>query len=590
MEIAIVTIILAVTLYLLISERIPIDLTAIGIMTVLTLSGILSPQEAVAGFANPAVITVGAMFLISQAMIRTGVVGFIGQKVMTLARGRAVLALLVVLLIVAVASAFINNTPVVVLFIPVIISMGCRLGFSPSRYLIPISYISILAGTCTLIGTSTNIIVSDLSAQYGFGSLSMFELGKVGLPLAIAGLVLILIAAPRLMPDLNNPTCELENEPKRRYLAELTVPRGSGLIHMDPCKELPDKYPGIEVLQLIRYSHIFHPCRDNVTIAPDDLLLVKGSPNDLNHILQGKDVELPPSEKGLAFNGQDDMLVMELIIPPQSDLLGQRLGETHLARDEDLHIVAVERSGLHYTEHKIKDIRLKIGDILLVWCSVSRVDKFRGRSDWIMVEDVHHEIVHSRKAPLAAGIFAAMVVAAATGLANIMVCALAAVFFMVLTGALSLKEAYRALQSNVLMLIAGTIALGTAMDQTGTSRYYAQLFLSALAGWSPHLVLGGFILLTSISTQVLSNNATAVLLLPVAISTAVGLQVDPKPFIMAVCFGASACFATPIGYQTNLLVYGPGGYRFSDYLKLGIPLNLLVIVGGTILVPIFWPF
>ncbi|WP_054033891.1 SLC13 family permease [Desulfatitalea tepidiphila] len=590
MEIAIVTIILAVTLYLLISERIPIDLTAIGIMTALTLSGILSPQEAVAGFANPAVITVGAMFLISQAMIRTGVVGFIGQKVMTLARGRAVLALLVVLLIVAVASAFINNTPVVVLFIPVIISMGCRLGFSPSKYLIPISYISILAGTCTLIGTSTNIIVSDLSSQYGFGSLSMFELGKVGLPLAIAGLVLILIAAPRLMPDLNNPTCELENEPKRRYLAELTVPRGSGLIHMDPCLELPNKYPGIEVLQLIRYSHIFHPCRDTVTIAPDDLLLVKGSPNDLNHILQGKDVELPPSEKGLAFNGQDDMLVMELIIPPQSDLLGQRLGETHLARDEDLHIVAVERSGLHYTEHKIKDIRLKIGDILLVWCSVSRVDKFRGRSDWIMVEDVHHEIVHSRKAPLAAGIFAAMVVAAATGLANIMVCALAAVFFMVLTGALSLKEAYRALQSNVLMLIAGTIALGTAMDQTGTSRYYAQLFLSALEGWSPHLVLGGFILLTSISTQVLSNNATAVLLLPVAISTAVGLQVDPKPFIMAVCFGASACFATPIGYQTNLLVYGPGGYRFSDYLKLGIPLNLLVIVGGTILVPIFWPF
>jgi di/tricarboxylate transporter len=283
-------------------------------------------------------------------------------------------------------------------------------------------------------------------------------------------------------------------------------------------------------------------------------------------------------------------MVVELIIPPQSDLLGQRLRETYLARDQDLHIVAIERSGLHYTEQKIKDIRLKIGDILLVWCHADRVDKFRGRSDWIVVEDVHHEIVHSRKAPLASAIFAAMVAAAATGLANIMVCALAAVFFMILSGSLSLKEAYRALQSNVLMLIAGTIALGTAMDQTGTSQYYADLFLGALAGWSPHLVLGGFILLTSISTQVLSNNATAVLLLPVAISTALGLEVDPKPFIMAVCFGASACFATPIGYQTNLLVYGPGGYRFSDYLKLGIPLNLLVIVGGTILVPHFWPF
>ena len=590
MEITIVTILLVATLYLLISERIPIDLTAIGIMVALMVSGILTPVQAVAGFANPAVITVGAMFLVSQAMIRTGVVGFIGQKVMDLTQGRAWLALLVVLLIVAVASAFINNTPVVVLFIPVVMSMSCRLGFSPSKYLIPISYVSILAGTCTLIGTSTNIIVSDLSAQYGYGTLSMFELAKVGLPLAIIGLVLIMLLGPRLMPDQGNSTCELEDEPKRRYLAELSIPRGSALVGLDPCTELAEKYPEIEVLELIRYSHIFHPCRDRVTIAPDDLLLVKGSPNDLNHILLGKDVELPAAENGLSFNGPDETLMVELIIPPQSEMLGQHLRETRLARDEDLHIVAVERSGLHYTEKKIKDIRLRIGDILLVWCRADRVDKFRGRSDWIVVEDVHHEIVHSRKAPLASAIFAAMVVTAATGMANIMVCALAAVFLMVLTGSLPLKEAYRALQSNILMLIAGTIALGTAMDQTGTSQYYAELFLGALQGWSPQLILGGFILLTSISTQVLSNNATAVLLLPIAISTATGLQVDPKPFIMAVCFGASACFATPIGYQTNLLVYGPGGYRFSDYLKLGIPLNLLVIFGGTVLVPIFWPF
>lgn len=590
MDILIVSIILVVTLFLLISERISIDLTAIGIMVSLMLAGILTPSQAVGGFANPAVITVGAMFLISQGMIRTGVVGFIGQRVLDLTRGRARLALLVVLLIVAMASAFINNTPVVVLFIPVILSMGCRLGVSPSKYLIPISYVSILAGTCTLIGTSTNIIVSDLSAYYGYGALSMFELAKVGLPLAFIGLVMILLAAPRWMPDLHNPTCELEDQPKRRYLAELVVPRGSGLVNLNPCTDLTTKYSGIEVLELIRYSHIFHPCRDEVAIAPDDLLLVKGSPNDLNYILQGKDVNLPPTEKGLSFSGPDETLVMELIIPPQSELLGQRLGETHLAREQDLNIVAIERSGLHYTEKQIRDIRLKIGDILLVWCRADRVDKFRGRGDWIVASDVHHEIIHKRKAPLAGIIFGTMVAAAASGLADIMVCALAAVFLMVITGCLPLKEAYRALQSNVLMLIAGTIALGTAMDKTGTSQYYAELFLHALHSWSPALILGGFIFLTSISTQVLSNNATAVLLLPIAISTALGLGVSPKPFIIAVCFGASAAFATPIGYQTNLLVYGPGGYRFSDYLKLGIPLNLLVIVGGTVLIPIYWPF
>jgi di/tricarboxylate transporter len=186
-------------------------------------------------------------------------------------------------------------------------------------------------------------------------------------------------------------------------------------------------------------------------------------------------------------------------------------------------------------------------------------------------------------------IFGAMVVAAATGAADIMVCAMMAVFLMMATGCLPLREAYRALQSNVLLLVAGTIALGMAMDKTGASRYYADLFLSALNGWPPALVLGGIVLLASISTQLLSNNATAVLLLPFAISTAAELGVNPKPFIVAVCIGASACFATPIGYQTNLLVYGPGGYRFSDYFKLGIPLNLLVLIMGTWLIPVFWP-
>lgn len=590
MGIWIVSALLAMTIYLLISEKIPIDLTAIGIMVVLMLTRILTPVEAVAGFANPAVVTVGAMFLISRAMVRTGVVEALGRKVAELARGRALLAMLVVLGIVAVASAFINNTPVVVLFIPVIMSMGCRLGISPSQYLLPVSYVSILAGTCTLIGTSTNIIVSDLSAAYGFGALRMFELAPVGVPIALSGLLLIILLAPRLLPDLLNPTCELDNQQHRRYLAEISIPRGSQLVNMNPCDDLQAKYAGIEVLELIRYSHIYHPCRDAVTIAPDDLLLVKGSPSALVNLLNDKGVELPLTEKGLSFGGPRETVVVELIIPPQSDLLGQRLRHTGLARDDNLHVIAVERSGLHYTEKQIQDIRLKIGDILLVWCRADKLDHFRGRSDWIVVEDVHHEIVYHRKARLAGAIFGGLVVAATAGLADIMVCALAAVFLMVVSGCLPIKDAYRSLQGNVLMLIAGTIALGTAMDRTGTSRFYAELFLRAFDGWPPTLILGGFILLTSISTQVLSNNATAILLLPIAISTALGLGVHPKPFIMAVCFGASACFATPIGYQTNLLVYGPGGYRFSDYFKLGIPLNLLVVTGGTLLVPIFWPF
>jgi len=591
MSVWIVSAILIVTLYLFVTEKVPVDLTAIGLMVILVLFRIITPAEAVAGFAHPAVITVGSMFLISKGMIRTGAVGFIGQKVVQLTGGNFKLALLVILLTVAVASAFINNTPVVVLFIPVVMSMCCQFNLSPSKFLIPISYASILAGTCTLIGTSTNIIVSDISARHGYGAIGMFELSALGVPIAAVGIAFLMFAAPRFMPSLLNPTCEIEDGQHRRYLAELAVPRGSKLIGLEPGQVFAVNYPGLEVIELIRYSHIFHPSRDAVTIAADDLLLVKGSANDLVEIIHHDDVELPLTEKGLNFGpGKKESIVVELIIPPQSALLGQRLLESRLQRDPDIHIIAIKRSGLHFTEKQIRDVRLRVGDIVLIWCYGDKLDRMRDGVDFIIAEDVHHEIVQKRKAWKAGLIFTGLVIAASSGMADIMVCALTAVFLMIVTGCLQMRDAYRSVQGDVLLLIAGTLALGVAMEKTGTSQLYAEAYLKFFAGFSPEFVLGGFILLVSISTQILSNNATAVLLFPIAVSTALGLGIDPKPFIMAVCFGASACFATPVGYQTNLLVYGPGGYRFSDYLKLGIPLNLLVLVLGSMLIPVIWPF
>ncbi len=590
MSVWIVSAILVVALILFVTEKAPVDLTAIGIIVALVISRIITPAEAVAGFAHPAVITVGSMFLISQGMVKTGAVGFIGEKVIQMARGNFKLALLMILLTVAVSSAFINNTPVVVLFIPVVMSMCCKFNLSPSKFLIPLSYASILAGTCTLIGTSTNIIVSDLSAKLGYGAIGMFGLSTLGVPIAMLGIAFLMVAAPRFMPSLLSPTCEIEGGEHRKYLAELAVPRGSQLIGQDPVQTFREKYPDLEVIELIRYSHIFHPPRDPVLIAADDLMLVKGSANDLIEILNHDDVELPLSEKDLNFGpGKKETIVAELIIPPQSSLLGQRLLESRLQRDPEIHIIAIKRSGLHFTEKQIRDVRLRVGDIVLIWCHADKLDRMRDGLDFIIAEDIHHEIVQKRKAWKAGLIFSGLIIAATTGLADIMVCALTAVFLLLATGCMQMRDAYRAVQGDVLLLIAGTLALGAAMEKTGTSQIYAEAYLKLFAGFSPAFVLGGFILLVSISTQILSNNATAVLLLPIAISTAMGLGVNPKPFIIAVCFGASACFATPIGYQTNLLVYGPAGYRFSDYLKLGIPLNLIVLIMGTLLIPIIWP-
>jgi di/tricarboxylate transporter len=270
--------------------------------------------------------------------------------------------------------------------------------------------------------------------------------------------------------------------------------------------------------------------------------------------------------------------------------LDERLVASRLRRDPDIHIIAIKRRELHYAEPQVKDIRLKIGDILLARLPESSLERLRGGTDFIIVEDIHHEIVHKRLARRAFLIFGAMIAVAGTGLADILTCAIAAAFLMLLTGCLQLRDAYRAMDSRVLLIIVATIALSAALEKTGASAFYARAFLSLFSGMSPAYVLSGVIVLTSMSTHVLSNNATAILMLPIAISTAQSLGIDPKPFIIAVCFGASACFATPIGYQTNLLVYGPGGYRFSDYLKLGIPLNLLVLVLGSIFIPIIWPF
>ncbi len=590
-DVWIISVILLITLYLLITEKISVDLTAIGVIVVLALSGFLTPKEAVSGFANPAVITVAAMFVVSRGMMRTGGIEFLGRQVTRVARRNVPAALALILFSVAVASAFINNTPVVILFIPVVMAMCCDLGLSPSRFLIPVSYASILAGTCTLIGTSTNIIISDLSDQYGYGALSMFELSIIGAPIAVFGIIFLLIAAPRILPGLANPTCQLRHGEHRKYLAELRILESSKHVGSNPAEVFSSRFPDLEVIELVSNERIYHPRRDARTISHNDILLVKGSLNDLVEILHEDGVELPSSENGLVLGAQKDApIVVELLIAPGSALVGRRLNQTELAKDPHINIIAVRRQDMHLSERQIQDVRLKTGDILLIWCPGTTLDSLRSEKDYLIIEDVYEEIVHKRKALWAVVNFVCMIGTAALGLADIMTCALIAAFLMVITGCLQMRDAYRALQGDVLLLIAGTIALGLAMQKTGVSRLYAEAFLSLFSGFSPTIVLGGIILLTSISTQILSNNATAVLLLPIAISTALGIGVDPKPFIIGVCIGASACFATPIGYQTNLMVYGPGGYHFRDYLRLGIPLNLFVVAAGTALIPIIWPF
>lgn len=591
LQIILVSTILFASLIFLISEKFSVDKTAIGIMVVLAVTGILTPGETVAGFANPAVITVGAMFLLSRGLIRTGAISFVTELVLKFSKGHKTYASLLILVSVALASGFINNTPVVVLFIPIVMGLSCEYNFSPSKLLIPLSYASILAGTCTLIGTSTNIIVSDLSTAYGYTPLSMFELSIIGVPIAVIGVLFLIFISPKLMPGRTAPVCELDEGKKKRYLAELVVPENSALIGKDDFVEHVTTTLGLKIIEIFRNGNIFDPVRTKLSVKQADIFLVKGSAEDLLSCLKKQIFELAHGEEDLAFGGglKDDLIV-ELIVPPLSTLLREPLLSTDLKNDSDIQIIAIRSRKKHYSYRKIQTVKLKIGDIILVRCPREKLHRIRNSTDFVIIEDIHHAIIDKEKAGMAVGIFASVVIAATFGLTDIMTCSLTGVFLMTITHCLSLKDAYRSLESEVLLLIIGTIALGLAMQKTGATQLYADLFLGLFEGMGPHYILIGIIILSSVCTHILSNNATAVLLLPIAISTAVSLGVDPKPFIIGICFGASACFASPIGYQTNLLVYGPGGYRFSDYIKLGLPLNILVILFSSIFIPKVWPF
>ena len=591
MDILIVSIILILTFLLLMTEKIPIDLTALGIIVSLMVTGVLTFQEGLQGFANQAVITVGALFIVSRAMMRTGALEFVTEKIIDFSKGSSNRVMITTLSIVALSSAFINNTPVVVLFVAIIMSVCCKYGLSPSKFMIPVSYASILAGTCTLIGTSTNILVSELSAANGYGALTMFELSSLGIPIALLGIVCIYFVAARVLPGHIAPVCELQDNDNRKYLAEFLVREDSPIVGRNPVLFFQEEERSIEVLEVVRRRSIYYPDRRTFSAAVGDILLVRGSANDLVSILGDGLFELPYGEKEtLNFDVHGGSLIVELVVPPQSSVRGASISNAELNLDPEVQIIAVRRREVHYTRQKLSTLHLTVGDMLLIHCPEDHLDQIRSADDFIILEDVHRQIIFKKKAPLALGAFLVMIGAATSGIADIGVCAVTAAFVMLLGGCLPLREAYHSLDVRVLLIIIGTLALGHAMQKTGADRFYAAGFMTLFRGQSPAVILSAFILLTSICTHLLSNNATAVLLIPIGISVALTLGVSPKPFIIGICFGASACFATPIGYQTNLLVYGPGGYRFVDYLKLGMPLNFLVWAMASLCVPIIWPF
>jgi di/tricarboxylate transporter len=580
---------------LFVTEVVTVDLVGLLLIAALVLSGIMQPQEAYAGFANEALVTIAAMFALSAALIRTGVLDHLRAAMLALSGGSRVRIVLFLMVTVAISSAFVNNTPVVVIFLPIVLGVASSLDLSPSKLLLPMSYASILGGTCTLVGTSTNLLVAQQAELYAGMHIGMFDFTVPGLVFALAGFLFLALVGHRLLPRRASVSTTVQSGRIREFVTEVLFAEGSPLVGKT-YKELLDKTTGVTPLMLIRGDEVvFAPLIADPRgqfIREGDVLLFKGDPGSINALLEKDGVTLPP-ELGALLDAQPvgrTVTMVELVINPNSPLIGRTIAGSGFSRR---HGGAAAVAVLRHNEHlrrRVSEIRLRLGDTLLVVANEDVLDEIRTSDEFILMEGVDEQVVRRDKSPIALSIMAAVVVLSALEVAPISVLSLTGVAAAVLTRCLPLRLAYSSIDMSIVLLIAGMLCLGQALRVTGLLEAGAHWVVDVLDSYGPLAVMAGIYLLSAITTTLVSNNAVAVLLTPIAINVAGELGLSPEPFVYAVLFGASASFASPISYQTNLFVYAPGGYRFTDYLRLGVPLNLLLFALSLVVLPWFFPF
>jgi di/tricarboxylate transporter len=513
--------------------------------------------------------------------------GRVGDLLLSVSAKGKIRFFLLLMVTVAVLSAFMNNTPVVVVFLPVVLRVAHSSGIPASKLLMPLSFVSILGGVCTLIGTSVNIVVSDFAAEHGPGKFEMFELTKVGVIAAAVGIVYLLVVGMRLLPVRTTVADAVSGRPTE-YLTEVALESGSSLVGKTLGDTLSAPGSGIRVLEVIRESIILVP-EPELALEGGDLLLIKGSPDELYNLQQSRRATLVPElEEGGGARAVEASLA-EVVITPDSRLNGRRIGDVAFRDRYGVSVFAVQRHGIHIRE-KLRNIVMRVGDMLLVQGSSEALRKLTSAEAFLLLMGVQSTIQRKHKAPIAVGVGLLTIFLISREILSPEVAALFGASLMVLTRCITIKEAYDSLNLQVLMLLAGMLALGAAMHETGAARFVADRVVGLTADYGPFWALAGIYVTTMLLTEAVTNAATAALMCPIAMSTAAGLEVNAMPFLVAVCFAASFSFITPVGYQTNTLVYGPGGYRFSDYFRVGLPLSLILGTVTLMLIPVFWPF
>ena len=587
MTLGLLFLIVGVAVLLFLTEKVSVDVVALLVVGALLGTGLLSPAEGLSGFGNPATLTVAAMFVLSAALSKTGALAALGAVLVRHGRNETWLLLLVVAAA-GTLSTVLNNTAVVAVFLPLVLRAAATRDVPSSKLLIPLSFASQFGGVCTLIGTSTNLVVDAFAQQSGLPGFSFFEFTGLGLIMYAAGALYLLLVGRWLLPA-RLVTQLTDHYQLGEYVTELRVMPGSTFVGRSVAQLRLGETHDVSLLELIRGDQkLWSP--EQEALREGDLLLVRGAVRKLVDLKHRARLEIEPQ-----FELRDEHLedqeheLTEVLLAPQSRLAGRTIHEIDFRRRFKSTVLALHRRG-EVLREKLALVPLQFGDALLLLGPKEEIDRLRRDDSFIVLEPSSDVALHRGRAPLAVAIGAVVVGLAAVNALPIVVSALLGCAALILTRCLRPEDAYRAVDWKVIVLMGGMLPLGLALEKTGAARLLAELALGWTAGAGPTVVLGTLYFVAALLTAFISNTATAALLAPVAIVAANEFGADPRPFLVAIVFGASACFATPVGYHTNTMVYQAGGYRFVDFVKVGLPLNLLFWGLAVHLIPKFWPF
>lgn len=587
-------------LLLLFFEKASLEVLGIGLIFTLVAAGILSYEEAAVGFGNKAVITIAGLYVIGEGLTRTGAVTFVGSFLLRYSGGGQFRLILLMGLAAALVSAFLNDTAVVVVFIPILLDLARKTGIPASRLMMPLAFSALLGGVCTLVGTSTNLIVSGIAEKTeGFVALEMFTMSPVGIPVAIVGVVFLAVCSKWFLPVRQSLTVMMGTEAAREYVTEMRIGPESPLIGKSYAEAF--EAMGTQGLFFVRNESMQWPPFDNATVEAGDIIMVKAGLEELAEMEQKLDLKFLHDTR----IDPRKMQFFEVALSPRSRLIGTKVGDLHMNRDFGVTVVAMLRAGQHI-DNRAAELTIKSGDLLLVCGDEESQERIRSSQEFYLLESDAGGFVLRRRAKRAMAIASMVVVSLAChsifkwefthpALAS-MVGAAAMVGF----GCLTPRMAYKAIDWPILIFIVGTLALGDAMEKSGLAAFFGDGLTSLLLDWGAAAVVSALMLLCIVFNFFVGHSAVAVLFAPIAVTTssavgkAQGFQTgDPGQdslnlaFILAVCFGASACFATPIGHQVNLMVYGPGSYRYLDYVRLGLPLSVVIWITASVGIALF---